>query len=260
MLKKEEVMLINDQTVEKNTWKKEKERFTNTYSEKDFNFEEYDNELCKIIESMCLFIKINSKSEIFYSFIEFSSTITIEDGEKHKEDEKLKILLKTKVLEKIRSLLIEILQFGDFFYLNIKDMFLTNFFVDTGFNKEVYELIIKMEVLIGTRLLLGHKQLFIADLNMSLSKSLRTSINFESAELTLIDYKNMEIINNSAANRENVWKDKLWFNHLFHMFCPYTTKIPKLSHYRNILDKSLSFEDKYETLTCIIFFCFYGKK
>lgn len=258
MMEKKELILINNQTTDKDTWKKGKQRFDNTYSEENFNYEEYDNKLCKIIESACLLIKTSGESETFYSFIEFSKTASLKNIENEREEGGLEMLLKIKVLEETRRVLASKLSFGDFFYLNIKHISSINFFVDKKSNEETHELNVKMEVLIAARLLLGHKQLFLASLNTSISESLKASVNFESIELSLINYKNAET-NNLLINKGCIWKDKLWSNHLFHMFCPSIEFIPKLSHYKNTFKRSSNFIDIYDDLTCTIFFFFTEK-
>jgi hypothetical protein len=184
--------------------------------------------------------------------------IVLRDKENQK-DEELEMLLKIKVLKEMRRKLTEELSFGDFFYLNIKHMSAIDFFIDEKeSNHEIYNLNIKMEILIGVRLLLGHKQLFLANLNKELTESLQTSVNFENIELALMNYKNVKI-NNLLINKGNVWKDKLWFNHLFHMFYPFVETVPKLSHYKNAYKKSFDFVNTYDDLTCIIFFVFTEK-
>jgi hypothetical protein len=223
----------------------------------EFNFDSYDSDLSTLIGSTCSLILQQTNATLFSAVVNFEMPLALgkdEDGAFDKFNSSFRINeyhLKLRVLRKICSILTECLKFGDFLYLNIKNhqtlgngkMLFSEEFDSSGEHKVNVK--VEMSIVIASRLLLGNSELFLASLNLVVSRYLRTGVNFKASVF---------------LNAENtIWDDKLWGNHLFYIFYPYLERFSNIPEYNSISAIVGDFCFNYEAATAILFFVYQDK-
>jgi hypothetical protein len=219
-------------------------------------------QLAKSIESFCILIEEVAGGQTFVSELNatLSATLAVKKEEEKEEhlDNVIPQLRREAALKISSRLNNEILSFGNFVYINIKNINIIKpgelAFMDTAM---LYEIEINATIMVNTRLLLGDSKLMIAHLNFAMLANFNCTVNFECSKILFLTYEHRNEIN-GIGKLMNIWSDQRWNNHYLHIFYPQRIKnfvTPLQSHYDTISELIYKFNVEYEAFSLPIAFC-----